>query len=84
MKTVFVIKLSKGDFPVFATWDEGTAKQTVKELNSRMGDGYCNYIEVPIHFEQGTEINVIAPPIQKEYLPSSERTLMGNFKADAE
>ena len=31
----------------------------------------------------GTEISMVAGPITKEYFPSSERTLMGDFNADA-
>lgn len=83
METVFVIKDSKSDFPLSVCWDEGTAKATVGNLNSIDSSHQYNYTEVPIHFEDGTEVKIIAPPIKKEYLPSSERTLMGDFKADA-
>lgn len=83
MKTVFVIKDSNSDFPLSVCWDEGTEKETVGTFNSIDGSHQYNYTEVPINFEEGTEVNVIAPPIKKEYLPSSERTLMGDFIADA-
>lgn len=82
METIFVIK-SKDNRPVIAAWDEGTAKQKAKELNAINGEGYFTYTEIPLYFEPGTQFNVIAPPIPKDYLPSSERTLMGDFKADA-
>ena len=61
MKTVFVIKDSKSDFPLSVCWDEGTAKETIGTLNSIDSSCQYNYTEVPIHFEDGTEVNVIAP-----------------------
>lgn len=73
MKTVFVIKDSKSDFPLSVCWDEGTAKATVGNLNNIDSSHQYNYTEVPIHFEDGTEVKIIAPPIKKEYLPSSEK-----------
>jgi hypothetical protein len=43
MKTVFVIKDSKSDFPLSVCWDEGTAKEQAMESEwAEIGDKhYC-------------------------------------------
>jgi len=46
MKTVFVIKDSKSDFPLSVCWDEGTAKETIGTLNSIDSSYQYNYTEV--------------------------------------
>lgn len=57
----FVIKNSKTNFPVSVAHDELTAIQMVNKLNE--GENLFNYTEVPMYFEKGTKVDIIAPPL---------------------
>ena len=60
MKTVFVIKDSKSDYPLSVCWDEATAIETVGLLEKAdRGNNQYNYIEVPIYFPDKTEVKII-------------------------
>jgi hypothetical protein len=69
MISIYVIKQSNNDFPVAAAYDEGTAIATVKRMNELVEKIKYNYTCVPMFFEPGTQVNIIAPAIPKEYLP---------------
>ena len=65
-----------------ATFEEEKAIDIINQIEKAKGKR-DTYRPVPFYKMETTEINLIAGPIPKEYLPSSERTLMGEFKADA-
>lgn len=60
-------------YVVGATYEEAKAIQICKEKG-------WTYRMTPFYSLEGTVITVTAGPIPKEYFPSSERTLMGDFK----
>ena len=75
MQFVYVLQ-DKTGYVFGATYEEPKAIQLCKDKG-------WTYRLVPFYSCKGTEIKVTAGPIPKELLPSSERTLMGDFKADA-
>lgn len=78
MNHVYVLQNENGHV-VGAAYEESRAVKACKDSGMKW-----TYRCVPFFLNEGTEIKVIAGPIPKEFLPSSERTLMGDFKADAE
>lgn len=75
MNSVFVM-LNKTGYAVAATYEEPKAIEICRN------NGW-SYQRIPFYSCEGTEITVVAGPIKNAHFPSSERTLMGDFKPDA-
>ena len=76
MKKCYVLQNENG-YVVGATLERQKASELCFENKG------WSYRMVDFYSCEGTEISMIAGPIPKEYFPSSERTLMGDFKTDA-
>lgn len=81
MNSIYIIQDDTG-YAIGATVEKDVAIKMVSLLSS--GVSRCTYREIPFYKNPETEITLIAGPIPAAYFPSSERTLMGDFKADAE
>ena len=65
MQSIYIIKNDK-DYTVAAALEKHTAQTVCKNLSATSNTTYT-YMEVPFFYEEGTSINIIAPPIAKEY-----------------
>lgn len=69
MNHIYVIYDEREKHVCSAALEESMAIHLCKKLHATTGDRML-YRAVRFFYEEGTEINIIAPPIPKEYLPS--------------